>query len=433
MPARKAAARPRTTGAGAAGNRKVGATKKPPSSASTAKKSRASTPKGRNTSTRRKPFDASIYKRGRKPKPPKQKRIAYRRFKVFRPWVIKLVFLVPVSIIVLERYIGSVISLDDIRETYYDQMGIQEWEIPLSADELLGPVAELNNLTYSRQMECPTNQQRIMTVHNPHLYGHNYRKVPNIVHQTSKTRCLTRHFSRATIQWAFRKYSYYMHDRDAVTRLVHSHFPEFPQLKILVENDCLPSPLLIGLWKYLVLWSYGGILVDLNTFPNHFNASTISDKDDGFFLLEESADALSTLVMAVSPRHPLMYYAVQHSISNILRMKSKVMYSPRELVGEGALMQALEDFTRGKVKHRLRIGKKNKKETLGEGKLEGQFGRSILIGGRIDANDHGIVSPVLITKNGKQAEYDKIGLEDLEKPIQGASCVGKMVRQKGFF
>lgn len=330
----------------------------------------------------------------------------------------------------MERYLGFVISLDDVRDTYYEQMGIDPWELPMAKTELLGKVTEITNLTYTPQIQCPQGQRRMMTVHNPHLYGFSYRKVPNIIHQTAKTRCLTRHFDRATIQWAFRKYSYYIHDMDAVTRLLHSEFPEFPQLEFMVDS-CLTPALFVGLWKYLVLWSYGGILADLNTFPNHFNATTITNEDDGFFLLEEGSDTLSTLVMAVSPRHPLMYYAIQHSISNILKMRVGVMYNPRELVGEGPLRQALVDFRRGSTKHRL--WNKKSEPAISEGTLEGMYGRSIRIGGRLSDADDGIVTPIFISRAGKRKEFEKLGMGGFEDDVRGSNCVGKIVNQVNYF
>ena len=100
--------------------------------------------------------------------------------------VIRLVFLVPIMILAMERYLGFVISLDDVRDTYYEQMGIDPWELPMAKTELLGKVTEITNLTYTPQIQCPQGQRRMMTVHNPHLYGFSFRKVPNIIHQTAK-------------------------------------------------------------------------------------------------------------------------------------------------------------------------------------------------------------------------------------------------------
>lgn len=371
---------------------------------------------------RKKPI-VSAGKRKKKKGVPGQKR--YRRVKVFRPCVIRLAFLIPLAILAIERYLGFVISLDDVRDVYYDQMGIDPWEIPPTRTELLGTVIDLANLTYTPQIQCPMGQRRMISAHNPQFYGLNTRKVPNIVHQAAKTRCLTRNFDRASIAWAFRRHSYYIHDMDAVLRLVRSDFPEFPQLRLILDS-CLPPPLLFGLWQYLVLWCYGGIFADLNSYPSQFNATTISNQDDGFFLLEEGSATLTTMVMAVSPRHPLMYYAVQHCISNIMKMKPNTMYNPREIVGEGALNQALADFRRGGEKHQL--FKKKAGVSIGPGTWEGMFGRSLRIGGSLQGpNDEGIITPIFISKIGKGKEFEKIGMSNWDEAIPGSKCVGKLL------
>ncbi len=357
---------------------------------------------------------------------PGQKR--YRRVIVLRPCVIRLVFLVPIAVLAIERYLGFIISLDDVKDVYYDQMGIDPWDLQSTTTktEKISKVGDIANLTYTPPIQCPSGQRRMMSAHNPHLHGLDYRKIPNIIHQMANTRCLTRNFERAAIQWAFRRYSYYFHDRNAVERLVYSDFPEFPQLKLL--NDfCLEPVLSFGLWKYLVLWSHGGIVADLNTFPTQFNATTVSNEDDGFFLLEEDSDTISTKVMAVSPRHPLMYYAIQHAMSNILHMQPKVVYHSREVVGEGALNQAMTDFLRSSTKHRL--WKKDKELLIQEGMLEGMYGRTIRIGGRMSRTDQGIVTHIFISSAREQREFGKIGMKSLEQIIAGSNCVESLLHR----
>lgn len=383
--------------------------------------------------TKRKPFVRIPTK-----KRPKQKRVPgqrrYRRIKVLRPCVIRLVFLVPIAILAFERYLGFIISLDDVRDVYYDQMGIDPWEFMGAMSEQVSQVVDLANLTYTPPtLQCPSGQRRMMSAHNPQLYGLSYRKIPNIVHQTATTRCLTRNLDRGTVKWAFRRYSYYFHDQNAVQRLVHSDYPEFPQLKLLQTASCLTPPLLFGLWKYLVLWSYGGIVAELNSYPTFFNSSTLSNDEDGFFLLEHGAETLSTLVMAVSPRHPLMYYAIQHSMSNILRMQSRGKYSLGQLVGEGALNRALGDFLRSSTttaatttKHWF--WKREPSSTLQIGMvLEGVHGRSLRIGGQVGTEtNEGIVTPMFINSK-KRNEYQKIGFEYFEQNIEGSNCVGNLL------
>ena len=91
----------------------------------------------------------------------------------------------------------------------------------------------------------------------------------------------------------------------------------------------------------------GGLYIDLNQYPTNFNETTIRFSDDGFFLLDSEAKWLTTKIMAVSPRHPLMYYAVQHSINNLLRIRNDRFVDPHVIIGEENLHRALIDFQKG--------------------------------------------------------------------------------------
>jgi hypothetical protein len=332
-----------------------------------------------------------------------------------------MALLLPLAVLVLERYLDTVFSLDDVIEVYYDQMGID----PELQMQRIHEPRDLANLTYTGRIQCPVGQRRMMMAHNPQFYGLDDRRIPAIVHQASKTRCLTRSFDRASLRWALRKSSYYIHDSIAVKRLVFSEFPEFPQLALLSE-DCVAESILFGLWRYLVLWTYGGILADLNSYPNHFNLTTLNANDDGFFLLGDPTQTLSTIIMAVSPRHPVMYYAVQRSLSNILRMQQELAYDPRTVVGNFVLTQAVKDFLRRSGTRN--VFRRDEDVRLSEGLLLGIHDRSIRIAGRLSDDDGAIVTPIFISPAGRQKEFDKIGMKDWDKPVIGSSCLRELLK-----
>jgi hypothetical protein len=148
------------------------------------------------------------------------------------------------------------------------------------------------------------------------------RKIPRIIHQTSMSRCVTGRFLRATKKWQQSLgFSYYLHDDEAVDRLFGLDFPEFPHLSAVRQNCVIHGTLAADLWRYLVLWEYGGIYADLDAVPARFDPETsIEANDDAFFVVEQY-HLLSQWFMAVSPRHPLMFYAVHHSLANLLHAK----------------------------------------------------------------------------------------------------------------
>merc|ERR1711935_1172617 len=56
----------------------------------------------------------------------------------------------------------------------------------------------------------------------------------------------------------------------------------------------------------------------------NFTPTTIDKYDDGFLLIDSDTQMLSTKLMAVSPRHPVMYYAVHNILLNILMEESSL-------------------------------------------------------------------------------------------------------------
>ena len=83
-------------------------------------------------------------------------------------------------------------------------------------------------------------------------------RLAHIVHMTSNSRCFTPNFASNIQNWEFPDHELYIHDDDAVERLLSRHWSSFPHIPI--ARKCLRSGAgLADLWRYLVLWEYGGI------------------------------------------------------------------------------------------------------------------------------------------------------------------------------
>jgi Glycosyltransferase sugar-binding region containing DXD motif len=173
-------------------------------------------------------------------------------------------------------------------------------------------------------------------------------RIPKIVHQTSKSRCLTKMFARISQPWrSLEGYDYYLHDDIAMVELLISHLDELPMLHDLVQARCLPhGTLKADVWRYLVLWHYGGIYADIDTQPTLlFNTTDpiLKDSDQGWFVVEQF-HILSQYVMAVSPRHPLMYYALHHATLKVLAQVDTKRINAALVTGPHALHRAFQDF-----------------------------------------------------------------------------------------
>lgn len=250
--------------------------------------------------------------------------------------------------------------------------------------------------------------------------------IPRIIHQTSKSRCLTQRFAQATDQWRELKgWSYYFHDDAAVQRLMEHYYQEFPLLQDIVENCILYGTLKSDLWRYLVLWIYGGIYVDLDAVPVEFTVEMLDGQQDAFFVVEQY-HMLSQYFIAVTPKHPLMWYAIQHSLGNLWHAADTGQIPAAFYTGPHALHQAYIQFRRdgGEMVEGAKPGKK----PVWAGHFVGTHNRSVTIVGVAENQNQYIDRDVIGSVKGN--EYKKLGmtLHQMDrKHATGKSCLSAIL------
>ena len=167
------------------------------------------------------------------------------------------------------------------------------------------PLDNLLQDDHWEEAECGEGLLLMQCKHMPYeeLFSGN-RKIPRIVHQTSRSSCLTEAVAQIAVHWSSlgHDWAYYFHSDSAVDRLFAQDWPEFPHLSAVLACLNGKGTLKADLWRYLVLWEYGGVYADVDTKPNKFNGTTITAEDDGFFIVEQY-HLLSQYFMAMSPRH----------------------------------------------------------------------------------------------------------------------------------
>lgn len=172
------------------------------------------------------------------------------------------------------------------------------------------------------------------------------RKIPKIIHVTSKTRCMPLGVRQNLDLWRFTNYSFYVHDDAAVDRLLwETYFPEFPHLS-LIRPCMISGAAKADLWRYLVLYQYGGLYTDIDSAPGRLfaNGTAIGDDDDAWFVIER-AGTLSQYFMSSSPKHPLMYLAVITTLRRLLEVERVGFQYVPFVTGPGALKEAYSHFT----------------------------------------------------------------------------------------
>jgi mannosyltransferase OCH1-like enzyme len=261
--------------------------------------------------------------------------------------------------------------------------------------------------------------------------------IPKIIHQTSKARCVTYKVAKAIQHWrdivdgVDHSWSYFFHDDDAVMRLFQNYtFPEFPLLQHIVKHCLLHGTVKADLWRYLILWTYGGIYADIDTIPNQdkFNATDIvMNHHDAYFVVEQY-HMLSQWFIAVSPRHPLMYYAVQQSLSNLFRLIDTGSIAASIVTGPHALHAAYAQFRNdaGPAKDMETITPR--KKPIRAGQYVGAYNRTVTVVGSAEHENEYVIRDVLGVL--KQREYKKMGMrhfQDDKSYPSGSSCMSAIL------
>lgn len=312
-----------------------------------------------------------------------------------------------------------------------------------SARENINTYRDLNNgimpiplttltRTYDMNHTCQNTEFVLIndTVLDPSLAYDGGRKIPRIIHITSKSRCVLSPFLQNVNKWkeTFPSHSVFFHDDEAVHRLLDRQWPEFPNIAHALQ--CINSGAAIAdLWRSLVLYEYGGMYSDIDSIPAKLNEHTIRDDDEAFFVIERIG-VLSQYFMVASPRHPLMYLLVQVTLQRILTLPNVDKQYIPVVTGPGALKQAMIMFM---GTHNSLEGKNlTQYETFARvqaGEYVGLHGAKVrAVGKRGGTADHEWVVREAIKQ--KSRLYEKMGMRHFSRHTSrtsnGESCLHRV-------
>lgn len=161
-------------------------------------------------------------------------------------------------------------SLVSLGIAYEEKPSFSSWSLTNAYKPI--PLIPLDDLTASSNTTCPSpleylpNNRGSLTKPNP-------RKIPYLIHLISKSRCFNSKIYDNLQKWRTLlgptkeqvagngdyPYSLYLHDDDSFNRLFSQNWRLFPDIN--VTRKCLPDDAeeVADLWRYLILWEYGGI------------------------------------------------------------------------------------------------------------------------------------------------------------------------------
>lgn len=212
----------------------------------------------------------------------------------------------------------------------------------IDEDAKLIPLPELVRSAQAANTSCPPGATPILDTIRHHLHDDElpHRKIPRIIHITSKSRCATPKVQALVEQWRFANYSLFFHDDDAVDKLFRhpksqKTFPLLNETLMCVTNGATKA----DLWRYLALYTYGGVYTDIDDSPVGFNEHTIQPDDDSWFPIE-GLGIVAQFFFASSPGHPVMKYAIDFGIQNLRNIVNVMRNNPARSTGPGALKNA---------------------------------------------------------------------------------------------
>ena len=275
---------------------------------------------------------------------------------------------------------------------------IPKVEHPQNTPMIPIPLAQLAQSNLAMNISCPDGFLPILdTIHTTSNISS--RKIPRTVHITSKSRCATPKVHKIVDQWRFSSHSLYFHDDDAIERLTshplsQASFPILNETLKCVTNGATKS----DLWRYLVLYTYGGIYSDIDNLPMGFKGDTIQDSDDAFFVME-GLGIMSQFFMASSPSHPLMKASLESGMESLRRTVNVMRNNPAKTTGPAALKNGFIAFMNG-----------TSDGYIEEGRYVGLDNQSVTVVGR-KSNSRQYVDREGLDAGSKSEYYKAMGME----------------------
>ena len=181
----------------------------------------------------------------------------------------------------------------------------------------------------------------------------NKRKIPRIIHQTFKTNNVPVSMYQAAMSWV--EYNldceYRFYDDEDCLNLIKENFnDEVLQAYYLLEKGAFRA----DLWRYCVLYIYGGIYADIDTVCQMPMLALIENNDE-FIIPTASASphALFNAFICSKPQHPFLKKAINRAVRIILSKKVKKMFA---VTGPAGLGISINTVLKRNAKSSFEIG-----------------------------------------------------------------------------
>lgn len=183
-----------------------------------------------------------------------------------------------------------------------------------------------------QNITCPPDTKAVFN--SPGNKFWSMHKIPLVIHQTFKSRCVTEDIYELSLAWKALGVPYYFHDDAAIDRLINLDYEEFPHLH-MVWDHCITKPVVkTDLWRLLLLYEYGGIYADVDNKPISFKPMTTLRVNDEMYALGDISSRPTFNFMASMPRHALPFLTLQQALYELLFIPDTGDYCPSVTTGK---------------------------------------------------------------------------------------------------
>jgi mannosyltransferase OCH1-like enzyme len=149
----------------------------------------------------------------------------------------------------------------------------------------------------------------------PRKYINYEQRIPKKIYQTMKTNKIPIQMKKAINTWLNlnSEYEYEFYDDIKSREFIKNNFDK----QVLMAYDTLkPGAYKADLWRYCILYMYGGVYIDIDTVAL-LPLRNIIDKDDIFVSArDQNKDAIYNAFIACVPNHPFLYEMIKYVVNN---------------------------------------------------------------------------------------------------------------------
>ena len=167
-------------------------------------------------------------------------------------------------------------------------------------------------------------------------------KIPKVIYQTFKTKKLSKEMNNIVDSWKLHNtnYEYILYDDNDCEKFIKSFF----NTKVINAYYKLRhNALRADLWRYCILYKYGGVYADLDTLCLDSIDNFITNKTE-IMVPKDLGNSyhIFNAFIAVVPNHTIMYYCIKKIINNV---ENKVDYrDKRDVAGPGVLGKSINKY-----------------------------------------------------------------------------------------